>query len=367
MASLDIGQTDITDVGSADYNDSVYFGDGDDYDFQWKIESTNTDGSGSYYSNDFPKWNHVYKKTRYGAIIDKFAIWVVGKKITLKGPKEKQNRFKRFVGFGKDSLLDIIYNQAKVAFFNGDSFAEIIRDKKGREINLKPLAPNSITIHTNDLGWIISYEHTRTGQIIQKENMLHLIWNRTADEIHGTSDFERIEDYIKTDKEMRNLMRVIFRRYVKPLIISSVDSDDPTEVANFKKKLDNAFKKGENLVIPKGTVDLDKISIPQYSTLDPMPWLINMQKDETRTTGLPAVIQGAPAKEDSEATAKIVYLAFEQVIKFRQAWLSNALETQLGITFEFEKPASLEDDLQTDNRKDGKLNKPINTNPAKHE
>ena len=60
--------------------------------------------------------------------------------------------------------------------------------------------------------------------------------------------------------------------------------------ANFKVKLDNAVKNMENLIIPKDVVEMERVSIPQYSTLDPLPWIQLLQTYFILAEGVPEVI-----------------------------------------------------------------------------
>ena len=90
------------------------------------------------------------------------------------------------------------------------------------------------------------------GQRIEKEEMFHLAYNRIADQIHGQGVIDRLIKIAEMRREAMKDLRVVFHRYVKPLLISSVDTDDTTEIAAYKAKLDSAMEKGENLVVPKG-------------------------------------------------------------------------------------------------------------------
>ena len=136
-------------------------------------------------------------------------------------------------------------------------------------------------------------------------------------------------------------LKIVFQRYVKPLLITEIDEDDPNEVKAFKNKLDQAVESGENMVIPKDTATVDRVSIPQFSTLDPIPWLNYLEAMLIKAEGVPGVILG-DAKDATEATAKILYLAYEQMIKWNQLFVEEAMKAQLNITINLEFPASLD-------------------------
>jgi hypothetical protein len=152
-------------------------------------------------------------------------------------------------------------------------------------------------------------------------------------------------------------MRIVFHRYVKPLIISHVDTDDEDEIAAYKQKLDKAIEMGENLVIPFDTLKLmEKMSIPQYSSLDPLPWIAALERDFFIAEGVPAIIVGSTEKSDTEASAKVLYLSFQQLIEWNQLFLEEQIKAQLGIEIELEFPASMEQQLANDNSKARKMN-----------
>ena len=60
--------------------------------------------------------------------------------------------------------------------------------------------------------------------------------------------------------------------------------------------------------------------------------------------GVPEVILGH-GEETTEATSKILYLAFQQMIEYNQLFLEEQLKLQLGLDIEFNFPASIEPSL----------------------
>ena len=79
------------------------------------------------------------------------------------------------------------------------------------------------------------------------------------------------------------------------------------------------------------------------------------------------IIMGGSSEDDTEASTKIVYLGYEQYIRFRQMVWEEQIKKQLGLEIKFKFPASIAPSLLEDNKKDGQLNKPMNVNPNKHE
>lgn len=303
-----------------------------------------TDESGeTFYKPEYLKWLGFYKQIpEVQAVIDKKAIWTIGKGYKA---KEKKDQLEKIRGNGKDTFNSILANLYKVAKICGDSFAEIVKNKRSELKNLKPLNSETIKIYHNSYGLISKYEQVIQGKVattFKPDEIFHLANNRIGDECHGISSLEKLDKIIKFKNQSQDDLAVIFHRYVKPLLISKVDTDDQTEVNNFKTKLDNAFKNMENIIIPSGTVEeIERVSIPQFSTLDPMPWIRLLQEYFIMAEGIPEVILGY-GKETTEATSKILYLAFQQNIEWEQLWLEEQIKAQLGIEIEFEFPASIE-------------------------
>ncbi len=369
-----------TKIGSSDYTDMNSIPGIPTTTFMWTVTPVTIDeatGQKEYewQNNGWTEWlGYYWAIPQIAASVDRKAIWTVGQGFKSKG-KGLTGAFTRFrnskkLGMGKESLTGIFYNLDRTGQIGGDVLAEIIKDSSGRLINLKPLNPATIKIIVDEFGIIKRYEQTSNtpGVIItfEPEEIFHIPFNRIASEIHGMSEIIPIEDTIKMLKEAKLDMKKVFHRYVKPLIISVLDSDDPAEIAAFKGKLDKAMELGENLIIPKDTVTMERMSVPQYSTLDPMPWIASLKKDQSLYQGVPEIVMGR-SEDTTEAASKMVYLAMEVYIKFRQTIWEEAIKNQLGLDLKFDFPASIQPDLLADNKKDGPVNKPVNTNPTKHE
>lgn len=291
--------------------------------------------------------------------VDRKAFWVVGK--GYKASKKTKNRLDKIRGNGFDTFNSILLNAVKVyTMSEAGFFAEIIRTKRGELLNLKPLNPGIIKVKANDRGIITGFEQWANGKLRHRwrpEEMFYLPWNRIADSIHGTSTIKRLEWESEAYKEAKEDMRIVFHRYVKPLIISHVDTDDPTEITNFKQKLDKAVELGENLVLPYDTLkNMERMSIPQHSSLDPMPWLEKLERDFLIADGVPSIILGSAEKGDKEATVKVLYLAYQQNIEANQMFLEEQIRAQLGVEIELEFPASLEPTMQKDQSKSRSIN-----------
>lgn len=318
------------------------------------------------YTPNWAKWKGYYDKIpEVQSVINKKAEYVIGKGYKIKGVLSKFTsqlaQMLRISGCRIDSFNGVIRNVWVQAQIGGDGFAEIVRDSAGRKTNLKPLCPGNMTIVGNPYGIIIGYIlkiETAEGQIIQTfkpHEIFHLIKNRVGNAIHGIGCIEVVEEIIDMRNEAMADLKIVFHRYVKPLIVAIANTDDDTELAEFKAKLTNSVANAENMVIPKDTIDsFERISIPQYSTLDPLPWIRELQTFFTISQGVPDIIQGS-GKETTEASAKILYVAFQQTVEYEQFNLEEQIYIQLGWNVEFEFPASLLDDLHSDTKKDGSI------------
>lgn len=201
---------------------------------------------------------------------------------------------------------------------------------------------------------IIRYEQISKTKIpnerFRPEEILHLARNRVADEIHGVSIIQAVENIILMRNEAMDDMKQLMHRYVKPRIVFKLDTDDTTKIRNFKLTADKASDQGENLFIPMGAVEWDLLSIPANATLSPLPWIDRLNAYFFQAVGVPQIIVGG-SNEITEATAKILYLAFQQSIEEEQLYIEEQIGVQLGLEIELDFPASLENELLSDRKK----------------
>ena len=316
------------------------------------------------YQMDWGKWHgYYYNINAFSSLVDKKSIWCIGK--GFEADKKTTAILNDIRGCGKDSFNTIMQNAVKVYSVCGDFLAEIVKNKRGKLVNLKPLNPGTFKITANDYGIITGYEQVSNlnpsrsgakGKMFKKfkpDEIFHLAWNRMADNIHGTGTTEKMENDLKRYEEVVRDQRIIFNRYVKPLWVFSVDADDDAELAAFKVKVDQTVNKSENLVVPKDTVDkIDRMSIPANSTLDPLPWIKFLESQFLKAEGVPAIVQGI-STGGSESESKVLYLAWQQVVEWNQLFLEEQIRNQLGLKVEFNFPAMIEPDIKRDEKKDG--------------
>ena len=346
-----MAETDITSTVSSNL-DSVQ------QDFQVDSESTEQYGNQNetYYDQVYwTKWFGYYRQVpEYSALIDAKATWTVGKGFIA----DPQTSFilNSLKGWGKDTFNTILENLIRTYHIGGDSFAEIIRDEDGQLINLKPLDPETMRIVVNNKGMIKRYEQMgKTPKDVKKfqpNEIFHLARNRVADEIHGESMTEKVEWTLMALMEVKKDMKILMHRHVKPMRIWSLDTDDPTEIASFKSTIDKAHDNTENIYVPKGIVEQEVATVAPNATLNPLPWIAELRTELYQQARVPQIIVGG-SSEFTEASAKIAYLAFQQNIEEEQLYVEEQTAYQLGLTIELDFPASLENEVLSDQKKDG--------------
>ena len=327
---------------------------------EFAVASQDTDGaeiSETYYIPSFSKWNGFYRNiSELRSVINKFGSWTFGRGI--KADKANKAKLKKIKGNGRESSRSVLKNCWRVALICGDSFAHIIPDNQGRMTNLKPLNPGKVAIVANEQGIIIAYEQNLgAGKTIRydPEEIYHLSYEREADEIHGIPMPESLETLILSRNEGITDLRLLYHRTVKPILFYEAETSDTTQLDSLEATINKAFKNSESIVIPKGVVgEIKRSSSPQFSTNDinSLAYLKFLIRLFVTSIGMPEVIMGW-GESTTEASANIIYLAFQQEIEDMQLYNQEAAEIQLNIVFNLEFPASIETMLQTDQKKDG--------------
>jgi len=365
MPNTKISSADYTDFSSKDYADTAAAQSSTIYKSSYDWDAAGSTSETSFQNTNWEVQHGAYLAvSEFAGMIDRKAQYVVGKgyKINKLFKGKQKDILDRIRGNGLDTFNMIMYNAVRVYTLGGDFFAEQIRNKRGELRNLKPLNPSTVKVLGNKQGIVTGYLVYPQGELAGKpvpfkpEEMFHLAYNRMADQIHGQSVTDKLAPIIRMRREAMKDIQVVFHRYVKPLWIFAVDTDDTSEITAFKGKIDKTIEKAENLVIPKGTVDkFTSLSIPQFSTLDPLPWLNLLQGELLKAEGCPGIVMGSGQTKESES--KMLYLGWQQVIEFNQMFLQEQIKAQLGIDIKFEFPANIAPELSQDTKKDGKLNK----------
>ena len=350
MPETDIGQATASDLTTAIKD--------------FTVDTASTDGPSeqkerTWTNTDYPQYLGYYTSIpELAAVIDAKATWTVGK--GFKADEQTTMLLDTIKGNGFDTFNTILENMARTKEIGGDSYAEIIRDDEGNLINLKPLDPVVMVHVANKQGTIIRFEQNskvkgQPKQIFQPEEIFYLPRNRVADEIHGNTMTSRLAEIILMRNEAMTDWRRVMHRNVDPMIAYKLDTDDTTKIAAFKAKVDAAKGKGENMYIPQGAVEFEIISLAPNANLNPLAWIESLNNYFYQSAGVPQIILGGVGAI-TERAVSIAYLAFQQTIEEEQLFLEEQVLSQLNLVIELEFPASLQNDLLSDQQKDGPVN-----------
>jgi len=345
--------TDIGSARAADVTNTIV-------DYSVLAQDLEAGGDQKEYTWQCTMWSTYlgYYKTipELQTAIDAKACWTLGAgfesdpltKLHLMGVK----------GNGKDSFNTILTNMVRVYTIGGDAYAEIIRDKQGVFINLKPLDPGTMVIVQGQNGRIKRYEQTskvsKDTKKFKPSEILHLSRKRLGDEIHGISVIPAVEWIILARNEAMNDWKRVLHRNIDPLWIFHLDTDDTSKIAAFKTKMDGARANGENMYVPKGAVVPELVTTAANATLNPLAWINQLNDYFFQAVNVPQIIIGN-AKEFTDASGKIVYLSYEQSVKGEQLYIEEQILNQLNIDIQLTFPASLQNELISDTNKSGDM------------
>lgn len=283
------------------------------------------------------------------------STWTVGKGYTC--DVETEVILDHISGFGKDTFLTIMHGQNGVSHLAGDSYTEIIRDADtGTLLNLKPIDAGTMKTVFDKKGMIVRYEQTSNapdGKVKTfKPNEIFVLSNKKIGaSMHGISDLEAMQELIEADRESFIDARTIMHRQSRPLLIFKLGTDDPVKVNAFKALADNTLAHNENMYVPYDdkTLSFEVVQIqlsPAIFTYREM-----LKAEFFRALGLPLSLFGSAG--GTESGSKIEYLAHETVFSKNALFLEEQIWNQLYLRVKFISPATLLDNLQQDQSKDG--------------
>ncbi len=337
----------------------------------YSVDTKSTDGVFSqkettWMNADWSKYfGYYWDIPELNTTIDARATWTVGKGI--QADEQTTLLLDTLKGWGKDTFNTILENMIRTMLIGGDSYAEIIRDDEDNLINLKTLDPEVMKHVVGQNGVLLRYEQTsKTKEPVKKfrpDEIFHLSRNRVADQIHGTSVITKLMNIILMRNEAMTDYKQVMHRYMKPRYIFHLDTDDEVKIAKFKATMDKAWADGENMYVPKDAVVPEVMAIAPNATLDPKQWIENLSEYFYEGVGVPRFIVGG-AGGLTEAAVKISYLAFQQTIEEDQLFIEEQVLAQLNLVIELEFPVSLENELLSDEKKDGPENIDANDTTA---
>jgi hypothetical protein len=89
------------------------------------------------------------------------------------------------------------------------------------------------------------------------------------------------------------------------------------------------------------------VAVSPNATLNPLNWINQLNDYFFQAVNVPQIIIGN-AKEFTDASGKIVYLAFEQSVKTAQLYIEEQVLAQLNLEIHLTFPASLQTDAVSD-------------------
>ncbi len=330
---------------------------------EFSVQSTSIDGISDaqdtrYTNNKFTEQYGFYTNiTDIEEVIDAKAQWLIGK--GYKADAQTTLILDQIKGYGKDSFNTIIENLYAMIEIGEDSYAEIIRDEKRNFINLKPLNTERMTIVAGSNGLIKHYEYSgnnaKAFTKFKPDEIFHLSRNRRGDEIHGRSMITVLSTLIKAKQQAIQDNSAVMHRYVMPQWKFKLKTDDPAEIAAYKEKMDAATAANDNIYEPFDVAESELMAVAPNATLNPLAYIQYLDAAFYKAAGVPQFIVGG-GTGFTEASEKIAYLAWQQKVEKMQLYIEEQVGMQLGLEIELEFPASLENELLSDNKKDGAVN-----------
>jgi len=331
-----------------------------DYELTSVSPDDATTGSKTEYTNDnfITQWSNYIGTTDIMEVIDAKGRWIVGR--GFKADPQTEMLLDTIKGNGKDTFNTIIENMVCLSEIGEDSYSQIIRDDENNLINLKPLNTARIKIMAAEDGLIDGYEYSgilkkSSPKKFKPEEIFHLSRNRRGDEIHGRSMVDILMPYIKAKAQMLLDYPKVMHSFICPQWKFKLKTDDPAEIAAYKKKQDEATGTGANIYEPFDVSESELVSVSPNASLNPITWLQYIDAAFYKAAGVPQFIVGG-GTGFTEASEKIAYLAWQQTIEKYQLFLEEQILSQLNLVVEFEFPASLENELLSDAKKDGAEN-----------
>lgn len=286
--------------------------------------------------------------------VTSLATWTAGLGFTT--DNATQVILDNLIGWGEDTFTSIIMNMFKVMVIGGDAYAEIMKSDSGTIINLKVLNTGRMKIVVNEQGIIIRYEYLtpkkdKVEHEFKPEEIFHISNERIGDQIHGTSIVSVLKWIIEAKKEALEDWRRI--SHLSTIRVMYVDVDDAVGLAKINAQYAEGIKNKHVMLIPgkRGEKEFQDLTVPPIDAF--MRWMDYLDSEFYRVSGTPKVM--STSENFTEAGSKVGFLTFEPVYVTRQTQLEKDIWNQLAWKGKFNRPPSLDKDLQKDEAKDGDL------------
>ena len=324
-----------------------------DKEISWKVTDGNySDNNKEIWTNPFASkyYGFYYGVGEYRAAIDGFTTWVMGQ--GYDADTRTTAILDNITGWGEDSFLSILFNMIAVKKFNGDSYAEVMRNDEGTPINLKPLDPRRMKHETNKQGILTGYLYTQADgkeKYFRTQDILHFCNNRILDEPHGTAVTSAVEWAITRMQEAtKDWARLMHTSSVR---IFFVDEQDKVRQDLLKSTYADAIKKKEVMVI---TCRPEEASFKDLETPNASNWTayLNWLEDKFyKQLGFKKTIIGGTAENSTEASSKVDLVTSEPTWTREINEVERDLWNQLAIKIKIKKQPSLMENMQADEAK----------------
>lgn len=324
------------------------------------IEGAHDQKETRWQNKNWTNWHGYFIDIPEMVVIDVKATWTVGK--GFKADEETTMLLDTIKGNGFDTFNTILENMIRTYHIGGDSYSHKVYDDEGNLTNLKPLDPERMTHIADEQGMLIAFEYSSRiagGAPFKRfdaDEIFYLARNRLADQIHGTSMVERLTKIVLAKNEAQADWKRALHMNVEPMLLVKLSTDNVVKIAAIKAKIDAARTASQSVFyIPMGSVEIENITVAPNATMNPLP-TIQMYNDMFyKHAGVPQIVVGGVGGI-TERAVTIAYLAFQQTIEEEQLFIEEQVLSQLNLVIELEFPASLQNDLLTDQRKDGAIN-----------
>lgn len=339
-------------------------------DTDFSVETQSTDGiseqnESKWHDENYPKYLGYYfdpKVPEITAIIDTKANYVLGK--GFKADEITTILLDAIKGNGKQTFNEILKIGERVMEVGGNFYAHIIRDDDETLINLKVLDPEVMVHVMGKDGLFKRFEQLskvqgKAPRKYEPEEIFYLARNTFADEMHGRGIIQKLKLIMDKKNQAMEDQGNAMHWNVIPRWKFKLKTDDPAEIAAYKIKMDITTGTGANVYEPFDVSESELITVPPNSTLNPMAWIEYLDDKLYEYGGVPKIIVGGTGGFTEQATT-ITYLSFQQTIEARQLYIEEQVLSQLNLVIELEFPATVENNLLSDKKKDG----PINIDPS---
>jgi hypothetical protein len=241
-------------------------------------------------------------------------------------------------GNGKETFQEIISNHGNIKLGHGDSFIEVVWNKKGNiplnMINISPERVKTVFKSTR----IIRYEiWNGTKWVVKKlKDIFHSMNKKMGDSIRGTSDIQGNKSVNDAGIEAFEDERVIKHRD-KALGVVYYKTNNTGKIAYANAQIEKAVKNGEMVGMPEDTAKIE--AYPSKSSEDRQNWLGYIENLGYQTSGVPRSI--VTSDGTSEVGGINGHLIFEPIYGAEQLQMENELWQQLAIKVKFNRPPSL--------------------------